>query len=468
MRSCDEAGRSLEDEGPHSDDGGGVKMKRRRTGSLAWTWLALAILAWAAPAAAQQIMTQPAQVISVARGTSALIRAISPAERVALGDPAIADAIVMSPTEILVNGLQVGTTSLLVWDRAGGVTLYTIEVSPDIGGLERQVRTLFPHLPVRLTATGDAVVVSGEIRDALEARRVLEIVRAGGVRVINNLVAPSALQVLLHVRIAEVNRTAIQTLGSDLFLGDPHRYGEVEDLSTLNIETLSSGLVRLFLLGDNGASLEAVIRALRSRGEFRSLAEPNLVAMEGEQATFLAGGEFPFPSVSTGATERVVIEWKEFGVRLNFTPWVTNDGRIRLNVSPEVSALDFANGLQFAGYIIPAILTRRASTDVELRPGQHLAIAGLLDNQQEVNVSKIPLLGDLPIIGTFFSMRDRRDRQTELLVIVTPHIVQPSDAPPAIPPGEPADWERHRRFDETMVRPETGRVVVPPSLPQRP
>jgi pilus assembly protein CpaC len=240
----------------------------------------------------------------------------------------------------------------------------------------------------------------------------------------------------------------------------------VEELSVLDIETLSSGLVRLFLLGDNGAALEAAIRALRVRGDFRSLAEPNLVTLEGETATFLAGGEFPFPSVQTGAQQQVTIQWKEFGVRLNFTPWVTNDGRIRLNVEPEVSSLDFANGLQFAGYTVPALLTRRASTDVELRPGQHLAIAGLLDNQQEATVSKIPLLGDLPIIGTFFSFRERRDRQTELLVIVTPYLVEPMDAAPAVPAGEPGEWQRHRRFDETMIRPETGRQVVP--LPVQP
>jgi pilus assembly protein CpaC len=428
--------------------------------------LMVALAVGAGPAAAQQVLTQPTRVVSVGRGTSALITAVSPAERVALGDPSVADAIVMSPTEILVNGLQVGTTSLLVWDRAGRVTMYTIEVSPDIGGLERQVRSLFPDLPVRLSATGNAVVVSGEIRDALAARRVLEIVRASGASVINNLVAPSALQVLLHVRIAEVNRSAIQQLGSDMFLTNPHRYGEVEELSTVQIETLSSGLVRLFLLGDNGASLEAVIRALRTRGDFRSLAEPNLVTLEGEEATFLAGGEFPFPSVQgAGGSERVTIEWKEFGVRLNFTPWVTNDGRVRLNVAPEVSSLDFANGLQFAGYVVPAILTRRTATDVELRPGQHLAIAGLLDNQQEASVSKIPLLGDIPIIGTFFSMRERRDRQTELLVIVTPYIVEPTETPPVVPPGEPSDWRRNRRFDETTVRPETGRWIVPPPTP---
>jgi pilus assembly protein CpaC len=428
--------------------------------------LMVALAAWAGPAAAQQVMTQPTRTVSVSRGTSALITTVSPAERVALGDPSVADAIVMSPTEILVNGLQVGTTSLLVWDRAGRVTMYTLEVSPDIGGLERQVRTLFPDLPVRLSATGNAVVVSGEVRDALAARRVLEIVRATGVTVINNLIAPSALQVLLHVRIAEVNRSAIQQLGADMFFLDPHRYGEVEDVSTIELETLSSGLVRLFLLGDNGTALEATIRALRTRGDFRSLAEPNLVALEGEEATFLAGGEFPFPSVQTGGTsDRVTIEWKEFGVRLNFTPWVTNDGRVRLNVAPEVSSLDFANGLQFAGYVVPALLTRRASTDVELRPGQHLAIAGLLDNQQEANVSKIPLLGDIPIIGTFFSMRERRDRQTELLVIVTPHIIEPMDTPPAIPPGEPGEWNRNRRFQESTVRPESGRVIVPPPAP---
>jgi pilus assembly protein CpaC len=434
--------------------------------SRAGAFLVLALGLWAAtPADAQQVLTQATRVVSVARGTSALITTVAPVERVALGDPNVADAIAMSPTELLVNGQQVGNTSLLVWDRAGRVQMFTIEVTPDIGALERQIRTLFPELPVRLSATGEAVVVSGTVRDALAARRILEIVRASGARVINNMVAPSALQVLLHVRIAEVNRSAIQSLGADLFFHNPHRYGEVEELATLDIETFSSGLVRLFLLGDNGASLEAAIRALRTRGDFRSLAEPNLVTLEGETATFLAGGEFPFPSVQSGATQQVTIQWKEFGVRLNFTPHVTNDGSIRLQVEPEVSSLDFANGLQFAGFVIPALLTRRASTDVELRPGQHLAIAGLLDNQQEANVSKIPLLGDLPIIGTFFSLRERRDRQTELLVIVTPYIVEPTDVAPAVPPGEPETWNRNRRFDESTVRPESGRQVVPPPPP---
>jgi pilus assembly protein CpaC len=438
----------------------------RMTRSWAGTWLVLGLAAWsAAPAEAQQVLTQATRVVSVARGTSALITTVAPVERVALGDPNIADAIAISPTELLVNGQRVGTTSLLVWDRAGRVQMYTVEVTPDIGALERQIRALFPDLPVRLSATGEAVVVSGTIRDALAARRILEIVRASGASVINNLVAPSALQVLLHVRIAEVNRSAMSALGSDLFFHNPHRYGEVEDLATLDIETLSSGLVRLFLLGDNGASLDAIIRALRASGDFRSLAEPNLVTLEGEEATFLAGGEFPFPSVQSGQQQQVTIQWKEFGVRLNFTPHVTNDGSIRLRVAPEVSALDFANGLQFAGYTVPALLTRRASTDVELRPGQHLAIAGLLDNQQEANVSKIPLLGDLPIIGTFFSMRERRDRQTELLVIVTPYIVEPMDTPPGVPSGEPDTWNHNRRFDETMIRPESGRRVVPPPAP---
>jgi pilus assembly protein CpaC len=440
--------------------------KMRTTRSWAGAAMVLALSAWAAvPAEAQQVMTQPTRVVSVARGTSALITTVAPVERVALGDPQVADAIAMSPTEILVNGQRVGSTSLLVWDRAGRVQLYTIEVTPDIGALERQIRALFPDLPVRLSATGEAVVVSGTVRDALAARRILEIVRASGARVINNLIAPSALQVLLHVRIAEVNRSAIQALGADLFFTNPHRYGEVEEIGTMQLETLSSGLVRLFLLGDNGAALEATIRALRSTGDFRSLAEPNLVTLEGEEATFLAGGEFPFPSVQGGASQQVTIQWKEFGVRLNFTPYVTNDGSIRLSVTPEVSALDFANGLQFAGFTVPALLTRRASTDVELRPGQHLAIAGLLDNQQEANVSKIPLLGDIPIIGTFFSLREKRDRQTELLVIVTPYIVEPTDTPPAVPPGEPRDWDRHRRFDDTTVRPESGRRIVPLPVP---
>jgi pilus assembly protein CpaC len=423
--------------------------------------LVLALASLATPVAAQGVLTNAAQVVTLARGTSALVTRPLPVERVAIGDPAVADAIVVSPREVLVNGLAVGTTSLLVWDETETVQMYTIEVTPDISALERQVNTLFPDLNVSLSATGQSVVVSGVVQDALAARRILEIAQASGATVINNMMAPSALQVLLHVRFAEINRSAVKSLGAELFMSNVNDYGDVERIEDLDINTLSGGVVELFLLGDNGAGLDALIRLLKSRGEFRSLAEPNLVTLEGQEATFLAGGEFPFPSVQGGQNNQVVIQWKEFGIRLNFTPFVTNDGRIRLTLAPEVSSLDFGNGLQFAGYTIPSLLTRRATTDVELMPGQHLAIAGLLDNQQEYAKDKIPLLGDLPIIGTFFSQTDERNRQTELLVIVTPHIVEPTDAAPRVPTGEPVDWDRPDMFNDTTVQLDSGRRIVP-------
>jgi pilus assembly protein CpaC len=267
--------------------------------------------------------------------------------------------------------------------------------------------------------------------------------------VINNIQAPTAEQVLLHVRFAEVRHSALQRLGADLFF---QNIGNVDNVvgdgATADVETLSEGIVNLFLTGE-GANLDAVIRALRRNGDFRSLAEPNLIAIEGQEATFLAGGEFPYPSVQGGGGNNAVsITFKEFGIRLGFTPEVTNSGTIKLMVAPEVSALDFANGLVFQGFQIPSLVTRRAETQVELRPGQHLAIAGLLDNSMSEAVDKIPFLGDLPILGTFFRQKEKRQDRTELLVLVTPHIVEPSDVAPALPTGEPVlwDWNRNMRL----------------------
>jgi pilus assembly protein CpaC len=287
-------------------------------------------------------------------------------------------------------------------------------------------------------------------------------VRASGATVIDNMIAPGARQVLLHVRFAEVNRTALSRLGADLRLLNPQGLGDaLDNVQLFDFETLAEGAVRLFLLGDNGSGLETVITALKTQGEFRSLAEPNLVSIEGQQATFLAGGEFPYPVVQ-GATGTVAIQFKEFGVRLNFTPHVTNIGTIRLHVAPEVSALDFANGLTFGGFQIPALLTRRAETNVELRPGQVIAIAGLIDNSLLQEWQKIPLLGDLPILGAFFRSRSVRDRNTELLVLVTPHLVEPAETPPPLPSGEPSTWNRNRFMREGKLILPTGVRILPP------
>ena len=440
-------------------DGIAVRGLRRSIGLLA---LALLLTLPALASAQQRIIDRPSEVIAIARGSSALLQPDQQIQRVLVGDPSIADYALVSPQELVINGIGVGSTSLFIWDRDDNVRMYTVAVTPDVGALQRQVNSLFPDAGIELTSSGQAVVVSGTIRDSRVARRALEILNSSGAQVIDNLVAPAAKQILLHVRFAEVDRSILGNLSSDLAAENPHEFDDVDHLIGSSLETLSEGIVRLLLLGDNNTELSWFLRALRTQGYFKSLAEPNLVAVEGQEASFLAGGEFPYPAVQGGQNSQVSIQWKEFGVVLTFTPHITNDGNIRLVVAPEVSSLDFANGLTFSGFQIPSIITRRAETQVELRPGQSFAIAGLLDNQQQRDVDQIPILGQIPIIGTFFSSKATRDLQTELLVVVTPHIVEPTDDVPELPTGSPADWDRSGYFDEgTMTLPSGVRVVPP-------
>jgi pilus assembly protein CpaC len=239
------------------------------------------------------------------------------------------------------------------------------------------------------------------------------------------------------VRFAEVTRSALEEYSSALSTVNPQN---LSDNGTFQGSTSSDGAVTFSLLNP-GSSLDAVLRALKGRGDFKDLAEPNLLTLPGKEASFLAGGEFPYPTVQGGgAGNAVTIVFKEFGVRLKFTPVIMRNGNIRLHVEPEVSSLDFANALSFQGFVVPSLITRRAETEVELQDGQHLAIAGLLDNSLVKNVNKIPLLGDLPILGQLFRSKSVRERRTELLVIVTPRIVGAVDTMPRVPTGEPLTW----------------------------
>lgn len=408
--------------------------------------------------AAQQVITQSQQTIRIDRGKSGLVRLSATPTRVVLGDPAIADFQLPAPTEMIVFARQVGSTNLIVFYGSGRVDMYTVEVTADIGALQEQIRTLFPTAGITAVSSGNAVILSGATRDPDVVARVMALAQATGAQVINNLQAPTS-QILLHVRFAEVSKSALTRLSSQLLF---QNVGNLETVTgqRSTVETLSEGIVRLSLVGED-ARLNAVINALRSTGEFRSLAEPNLLAIDGQEATFLAGGEFPFPIVQSvgaggGAAGAVTIQFKEFGVRLKFTPNVTPSGSIRLRVAPEVSALDFGNGLTISGFAIPALTTRRAETHVELRPGQHLAIAGLLDNTLTQSVDKIPLLGDLPIIGSLFRSTTNSQDRTELLVLVTPHLVEPSIAPIPVPTGEPSTW----RWDSRM-RPDPQNRTLP-------
>jgi len=430
----------------------------------AWrVWAVAALLALdhlAAGFAAAQIA--PADgVIRVSIGQSFLLVNQSPVQRVSIGAPEIADAVVVSPQEVLVNGRGLGSTTLIIWDEAGQRQTYSVEVTVDVSALQRTIQSLFPGEDIRITVSGGLLILTGAVTEVRVARQVVELASATGATVVDAMAQPEPRQIMLQVRIAEVSRNVLREFSSRIIALNPD---QLEGTGDLTIETVSDGLLRLMLL-DPSASIEGIFRALRSTGEVRTLAEPNLVAMEGATASFLAGGEFPFPIVQQGAGggtggSAITIQWREFGVRLNFVPLVTDAGNIRLRVLPEVSSLDFATGLSIGGLAVPALLTRRAETEVELRSGQTFAIAGLLDNNTLDTGSRIPLLGDIPVIGALFRSRSRRQNRTELLVLVTPSFVTARDDPPPIPPGEPDTW----RWDR-QLRVSPG---VPGSLPPSP
>lgn len=405
------------------------------------------LIAASVPAAAQQV--QVTGVITVARGQSALITQPRPIARVSIADTLIANAFSVSPQELLVNGIGLGTTTLIIWDQAGARQTYQVEVTVDASALGRTLDTLFPDEEVNITAVGNMVVLTGRVSAPQIARQIRELAASTGGQVVDNLVVQSPQQIMLQVRIAEVSRNVIREFSSQLAARNPQALtGQGADWV---IETISDGLMRLLML-EPDASIEAIFRGFRTTGEVRTLAEPNLIAIDGERASFLAGGEFPFP-MAQGEFGRVTVEWREFGVRLNFTPTMLADGAIRLRVAPEVSALDFSTGLVISGFAVPSLLTRRAETTIELREGQTFAIAGLLDNSTLNTVTKLPLLGDLPIIGELFRSRSRREDRMELLVLVTPWLVAPYEVPPPVPGGEVRTWSRDRHLQPPVPHP---------------
>jgi pilus assembly protein CpaC len=397
---------------------------------------------------AQRVVTQAERVISVSRGASALLINPVPLSRFSVGDPAIAEATVLSPTEVLINGKGLGTTTLLIWDNSGQVRVNSVEVTADAPGLQRFLKQLMPDEDIQVTASGNTVTVSGTVKDPNSVARALDMAKATGATVIDNLVAPPAVQVLVRVRFAEINRTALRDWSTRFATLNPHKLSDKGDYSGTSDPTVGSDAIT-FLLNSGNANLQAFIAAATQKGDLRTLAEPNLMTLPGKEAYFLAGGEFPYPSVQSGTSAGAVsIVFKEFGIRLRFTPNIARNGAIRLKVLPEVSSLDFANGLTIQGFQIPSLRTRRAETEVELREGQYLAIAGLMDNETTRNLTKIPFLGDIPILGELFKSRGIRDRRTELLVVVTPELVQAGEVSPKVPTGEPGapplpgEWKR--------------------------
>jgi pilus assembly protein CpaC len=334
--------------------------------------------------------------------------------------------------------------SLIVWG-AGRRVQYDVVVEPGVTTLQQKLQALFPGEDITATLNEEALILSGHASSTAVMLKAGEIAQASAskLKVINLLQlpgGPGSQQVMLQVRFAEVNRRAIQELGVNLFMGPNNENDYVARTTTQQFTppgfdrdtTTFADFLNLFVMNTK-YSIGGVIKALQTSGFFQSLAEPNLIAYNGQEASFLAGGEFPVPIVQ-GLSNAVTIEWKEFGVRLKFTPTIAGD-TIRLKVRPEVSSLDFNNGITLQGFRIPALITRYAETDVELRDGQSFAIAGLLHNTAQEDEAKVPILGSIPIIGALFRSKADRKEQTELMVLITPQLVRPLDPDevPALP-----------------------------------
>jgi pilus assembly protein CpaC len=380
--------------------------------------------------------------VLVTAGRSTVVATDFAVTRIAITNPEVADAVVVQPREILVDGKKPGTVSLIVWS-ADQRKQYDIVVEPAITTLEQQLQALFPGEDIAVSVSEEAIVLSGHVSSTNVMLRAAEIATASASKskIINMLQVPGgseSQQVMLQVRFAEVNRRALTELGVSLFASRARFAGrsttqqfaapEFDDEKPNGL-VFSDFLNLMFF--DKKEGIGGVLRALEQRGGFQSLAEPNLIAYNGQEASFLAGGEFPVP-VLQGNSNAVTILFKEFGIRLNFRPTIAGDV-IRLKVRPEVSTLDFANGVTLEGFRIPALTTRRAETDVELRDGQSFAIAGLLDNIRQDDTAAIPILSKLPVIGALFKSKADRREETELMVLITPRLVRalnPDEVPP--------------------------------------
>jgi pilus assembly protein CpaC len=382
--------------------------------------------------------------LRVIAGRSLVINTGFDIRRVNITNPLVADGTAVSPRELLIDGKTSGTISLIVWGDAERVH-YELVVEPAITTLEQKLQELFPGEDIKVSVSEGAVILSGRVSNNDVMLRAAEIAGSSlpGQRVINMLQLPGGTvsqQVMLQVRFAEVNRRAVHELGLSLFTTRPAFTArsttqqfpapEFDDIQGgVSGLTFSDFLNIFFFQREEG--IGGVLKALDQNGDLESLAEPNLIAYNGQEAQFLAGGEIPVPVVS-GTTGNVSVQYKEFGVRLRFRPTIAGDV-LRLHVRPEVSALDFANGVTLSGFRIPALTTRYAETDVELRDGQSFAIAGLLNNIGQQDQASIPILSQIPIIGAIFKSRARRSEQTELLVLITPRLVRPLN-PDEVPP----------------------------------
>ena len=373
--------------------------------------------------------------INVLVGQSRVINFDRPIGRFSISNPDIAEAVMVRPDQVLVNGKAFGQVNFIAWEKSDSkFIVFDVFVRANLSLIDSQIRALFPKDDIRLSQANGSVVLSGTVADLATVAQADSVVQAAGFKTVNMLASPvkSASQVQLQIRVAEVSRNKLRDLGTSwAYQGSPGAGGFITGGGPASLGNTVGGVMsqtfgsalNVFLMGGNTL---AMIRAMQTNGALRALAEPNLIAMDGQVASFLAGGEFPIPIVQSGNNSgAVTIEFKEYGIRLNFKPTIIDEDHIRLELEPEVSTIDFANGVRFQGFVVPALRTRRARTGIELRDGQSFALAGLLDNSETRSLSKVPVVGDIPILGNLFKSTQFQKQETELVFIVTADLVKP-------------------------------------------
>jgi pilus assembly protein CpaC len=399
-------------------------------------------------------------------------------KRVSVTDPAIAEVQVVTPNQILVHGRGAGEVSLLIWDELERSSSFDLRVDVDVTACAEEEKRVFPDEQITVSPSRSAIVLSGHVSTKDVADRAGLIAQAYSAKVVDVLTSGpvGAQEVLLEVKFAEVDRAAVEQYGINLFspgIGNTsgtlttQQFGGFQ-VSTTSASTTTAGgttttattataptigindALNLFLFRSD-INFGAVIKALEQRNLLQILAEPNLIAVNGKEAKFLAGGQFPFPVVQPGqGFSAVTIQFKNFGVQLAFTPEIMPNGNIHLKVAPEVSTLDFTNGLSISGFSVPALSTRSAETEFELQDGQSFVIAGLMDDRVTSLSNKFPGLGDLPIIGNLFKSKNLQKSRTELMVLCTVRRISPSAQPPILP-TQPQPFLEKNKFDGSKV-----------------
>jgi pilus assembly protein CpaC len=424
----------------------------------------------------QQQAAQPeGQVLHVLINKSVVINTQAPITRILTSNPTAIETVATSPTQVVVSGKAPGTSSLIIWDTPDHSQILDVVVEPDTTALRAAIERSYPGQQINVDTDGSRLILSGTVSSQKVIDDIVKLASLYSPQVVNSLSVSQVVehdrQIMLEVRFAEVDRAKLQQAGINIIsTGATNTIGAISTqqfgpasfgnatgttggaggLTTASFQL--SDILNIFLFRPD-INLAVTIKDLEQKALLEILAEPNLMALNGQKASFLAGGEFPFPVVQGGANVgAVTIQFRPFGIQLDFQGTINPDNVVRLHVAPQVSTLDFANSVSISGFVVPALSTRRAETEIELKDGQSFGIAGLLDHRAQAQLNRIPGIADIPILGKLFTSKSVNRSNTELIVIVTPHIVDPVKEAPGVPqvPKYPMPFLESQPFDKAV------------------